>query len=47
MREAEEGAAVVIINVESWLEGPASVKLMQIAAVSSLSSRSVTDDAEQ
>lgn len=46
-REAEEGAAVAIINVQSRLKGPASVKLMQIAAVSSLSSRGVTDDAKQ
>lgn len=46
-REGKEGEVVVIINVESWLKGPASVKLMQIAAVSSLSSRSVTDDAKQ
>lgn len=44
-KKKERANVVVIINLEPWVKGPGSVKLMQIAAVSSLSSRGVTDDA--
>lgn len=44
-KKKEKADGVVIINPEPWVKGLGSVTLMQIAAVSSLSSCSVTDDA--